>query len=75
MNLQAEKLELMQLILESESAGLIKAAKNLFRHAKTDAQLWNSLPKEHRNEILEGLSEVESGQILDYNEFMQSHRK
>jgi hypothetical protein len=49
MNLQTEKLELMRLILETESEGIVKAAKNLFKSAKAEAELWESLPQEHRN--------------------------
>lgn len=75
MNLQTEKLELMRLILETESEGIVKAAKNLFKSAKAEAELWESLPQEHRNEILDGIREIEAAQMVDYQAFMQQHRK
>jgi hypothetical protein len=75
MNLQTEKLELMRLILETESEGIVKAAKNLFKSAKAEAELWESLPQEHRNDILEGIREIEAGQVVDYQTFMLQHPK
>jgi len=74
MNLQAEKLELLRLILETESATMVKAVKNLLSGTQPDKAVWESLPSTHRAEILEGLHEVEQGLVVDYETFMQAHR-
>lgn len=74
MNLQAEKFELMRLILETESETLVKAMKEMLVGSQLDDAVWRSLPQSHREEILEGLQEVEQGMVVDYESFMQSHR-
>jgi len=74
MNLQAEKLELMRLILETESESVVKAIKEMLVGTQTDDAVWRSLPKAHREEILEGLKEVEQGMVVDYQQFMKAHR-
>jgi hypothetical protein len=74
MNLQAEKLELMRLILETESESVVKAMKEMLVGTQADDAVWRSLPETHREEILEGLKEVEQGMVVDYQQFMKAHR-
>ncbi len=74
MNLQAEKLELMRLILETESESVVKAMKEMLVGTQADDAVWRSLPETHREEILEGLKEVEQGMVVDYQQFMMAHR-
>jgi hypothetical protein len=74
MNLQAEKLELMRLILETEIESVVKAIKEMLVGTQTDDAVWRSLPETHREEILEGLKEVEQGMVVDYQKFMMAHR-
>jgi hypothetical protein len=74
MNLQAEKLELMRLILETESESVVKAMKEMLVGTQADDAVWRSLPETHREEILEGLREVEQGMVVDYQQFMKAHR-
>jgi hypothetical protein len=74
MNLQAEKLELMRLILETESETVVKAMKEMLIGTRSDNAVWRSLPRSHREEILEGLREVEQGLVVDYEQFMKAHR-
>lgn len=74
MNLQTEKLELMRLILETESESVVKAMKEMLIGTQADDAVWKSLPKAHREEILEGLREVEQGLVVDYEQFMKAHR-
>ena len=73
MNLQAEKLEIMKLILETENPGILKSIKDLlWKEEKSD--FWETLPQNQKNEILEGIRDIENGDIVDYQEFMEKFR-
>ncbi len=73
MNLQAEKLEIMKLILETENPGLLKSIKDLlWKEEKAD--FWETLPQSQKNEILEGIRDIENGDVVDYQEFMKKYR-
>ena len=73
MNIQAEKLEIMKMILETDNSSILGLIKKIF---KKDTQLdfWNTLPHEQKDEILKGIEEIENGEIVDYEEFMTKHR-
>jgi hypothetical protein len=74
MNMQAEKLQLMKLILETENPKILKSIKNLFfQEDKVD--FWNSLTDEQKEEIDLGISEIENGESLDYETVVRKHRK
>jgi hypothetical protein len=73
MNIQAEKLELMKLILETENPSILESIKNIFRkEAKKD--FWDALPQYQKDDILKGIQEIENGDIVDYDDFMNKYR-
>jgi len=73
MNLQAEKLEIMKLILETENPGILKSIKDLlWKEEKAD--FWETLPQSQKHEILEGIRDIENGDVVDYQEFMKKYR-
>lgn len=74
MNLQAEKLELMRMILETENPSLLESIKKLFKK-EFKKDFWVKLPENQREEILGGIADVEQGDVVDYEELMKSHRK
>lgn len=73
MNIQAEKLEIMKLILETDNPGILESIKGLFNQNKT-MDFWETLPQDQKDEIMQGINEIENGEILDYEEFMNKHR-
>jgi len=73
MNIQAEKLEIMKLILETENPSILESIKGLFKRSKT-SDFWQSLPQEQKDDILQGINEIENGEVLDYQDFMRKHR-
>jgi hypothetical protein len=73
MNIQAEKIEIMKLILETENPGILESIRNIFNKSQT-ADFWETLPKEQQDDILQGVKEVENGEVVDYDEFMRKHR-
>ena len=72
MNIQAEKLELVRLILDTNNPSILKSIKVFFTKRKA-FDFWDTLSIEQKNDIQEGLEEVERGEIVDYNEFMQEY--
>lgn len=73
MNIQAEKLEIMKMILETDNPSILESIKSLFNKGLT-GDFWKNLQQEQKDEIFEGISEIESGEIVDYDEFMKMHR-
>ncbi|MEX0981403.1 MAG: hypothetical protein WD577_01900 [Bacteroidales bacterium] len=74
MNIQSEKIEIAKLILETNNPAILRSIKNIFKkEGKTD--FWETLSSSQREEIENGISELENGEVLDYEDFMKNHRK
>jgi hypothetical protein len=73
MNIQAEKLEIMKMILETNSPRILDSIKKLFMKSAT-FDFWDNLPQEQKDDIFQGINEIESGQIEDYDDFIKKHR-
>jgi len=74
MNIQTEKLEIMRMILETNNPSILESIKKLFsKESSTD--FWNTLPQDQKNEILEGLEQIEQGETVNYDELMKKHKR
>jgi len=73
MNIQSEKLEIMRMILETNNPDILESVKKLFSKEST-ADFWNTLPQNQKDEILEGLEQIEKGETVNYDELMKKHR-
>ena len=73
MNIQAEKLELMKLILETENPSILELAKNIFKK-EFKKDFWETLPQYQKDDILQGIQEIENGDVIDYEDFMKRYR-
>ena len=74
MNIQAEKLEVMKLILETDNPGILESIKKLFRK-ETSVDFWETISSEQKEDILQGINEIERGEVVDYESIMKKHRK
>lgn len=74
MNIQAEKLELMKLLLNTENPKVIQAIKRVFQKEKV-ADFWDELTPEQQQEINEATTEINCGETTDYESFMAKHRR
>ena len=73
MNLQAEKLEIMKMILETKNPSILKSIKGLlWKDEKSD--FWKTLSQSQKDDIQEGLNDIESGDVVNYDEFIEKHR-
>ena len=69
MNIEAEKIELLKLILETESEAVIQEIKGVFKRQETD--FWNELPDSVKESINRGLADVEANRVYDHESTMQ----
>ncbi len=73
MNIQAEKLELVRMILDTDNPGILSSIKRIFSDSR-NSDFWDSLSQSQRDEILKGIEEIENGDTVDYAEFINKHR-
>ena len=73
MDIQAEKIQLVKLLLETENPKIIEAIKKIFKSDKA-IDFWDKLSPEQKNEIEKASIEIENGEVTDYEVFMQKHR-
>jgi hypothetical protein len=73
MNIHAEKLELMRLILETNNPGMISSIKKILKK-ETKGDFWDTLTQSQKDEILQGIEEIDRGEVIDYESLMKRHR-
>ncbi|MDP3645260.1 MAG: hypothetical protein Q8S54_19000 [Bacteroidota bacterium] len=72
MNIQAEKIEIMKMVLETENPGILDSIKKLLKkESKTD--FWETLQHDKKEEILLGIEEIENNETIDFDEFIKKH--
>lgn len=73
MNIQAEKLELVRMILDTDNPSILSSIRRIFTRSK-EVDFWDSLPQSQKEEILKGIEEVENGETVDYEDFIKKYR-
>ncbi|KAA3650980.1 MAG: hypothetical protein DWP98_03505 [Bacteroidetes bacterium] len=73
MNIQAEKIELVKMLLDTENPRIIESIKNIFKREKT-ADFWDDLTMQQKQEIEKASIEIENQEVTDYETFIQKHR-
>jgi predicted transcriptional regulator len=71
MDIQFEKSELMKKLAETNDISIIEAIKNIFKSEKKD--FWDELTQEQKEEIEEGERQIERGEFVDFEEFIQKY--
>jgi hypothetical protein len=66
MNIQAEKLNVLQQIINSDDVNLIKDIKSLFN--KRDMDWFDGLSKSQQNDVSEGINQLDSGNFFSHEE-------
>ena len=51
----------------------LKTIKNIFRDS-TKTDFWETVSQEQKDDILQGIEEIENGKVIDYEDFMKKHR-
>ncbi|MDO6804258.1 hypothetical protein Q4595_17560, partial [Wenyingzhuangia sp. 1_MG-2023] len=73
MDIQAEKLELMKLLLNTNNPSILESIKNILKKDKT-SDFWEELSSEQQREINNADIEISQGKTTNYETFMASHR-
>ena len=73
MNIQAEKLEILRMILETDNPKILDSIKRIFKK-QAEKDFWDTIPKSQKEDILLGIKEIENGETFDYDDFMSKHR-
>ncbi len=73
MNIQAEKLELMKLLLNTENPTILQSIRQIFRKEKT-TDFWDELSTEQQLEIKQGSLDIKQGKFSDFDTFISKHR-
>jgi hypothetical protein len=68
MNLQAKKLELVQLILNTEKPSILKKVEDVF---KKKADWWDEISEDERRSIEQGLAEADRGELIPHEQVMK----
>jgi hypothetical protein len=73
MDIQAVKLELVRMILDTDNPGILTSIKRIF-NSSTKVDFWDNLSQSEQEDILKGIEEIENGETLNYEEFIKKHR-
>ena len=73
MNIQAEKIELMKLILETDNPSILSSIKKILKK-ESKKDFWDTLPQSQKDEILKSIEEIENGEIVNYEDFIKKHK-
>jgi len=71
MDIQFEKSELMKKLEATSDIAIIEAIKNIFKSEKKD--FWDELTQEQKDIIEEGERQIERGEFVDFEEFIQKY--
>jgi hypothetical protein len=74
MNIQAEKIELVKMLLETDNPKIIESIKKIFKKQKS-VDFWDDLSVNQQKEIENAIKEIENGEVTDYNSFIKKHSK
>lgn len=73
MDIQAEKIELMKLLLNTNNPSVLESIKNILKKEK-NSDFWNELSSDQQREINNADIEISQGKTSNYETFMASHR-
>lgn len=73
MNLQTKKLELVQLILNTEKPSVLAKVEAVFKKEK-GADWWDEISEAEKEAIEKGIAEADSGQLIPHAEVMKEAR-
>lgn len=71
MNLQAKKLELVQLILNTEKPSILKKVEDVL---KKKCDWWDEISDDERKSIEQGLAEADRGELIPHEQVMKELR-
>ena len=74
MNLQARKLELVQLILNTDRPNLLEKVSQILKQEKED-EWWDELPLSVQESVKKGIEQAKRGETRPHSEVMKKYQK
>ena len=72
MDIQAEKLEIIGMILETDNSEILKSIKKLL-NLESKADFWETLPPDQQDEFLAESEEFGNSETGDFDEFIKKY--
>jgi predicted transcriptional regulator len=73
MNLQEKKLELVQLILNTEKPAILEKVEAVLKKEK-DVDWWDELSEDERKAIEQGIKEADNGELKSHAEVLKERK-
>lgn len=68
MNIETTKLELMQLLLQTQKESVLKKIRSIFEE---ELDWWEEMSEEEKQQIETGIKQLDKGENLEHNKVMQ----
>jgi predicted transcriptional regulator len=75
MNIQAEKLEIMRLIMDTDDKSIIDQLKAFFQTRPTSKVWFDDLPDAVKESVERGLAQSERGEVIPHSEVKRKYEK
>lgn len=75
MDIQAEKIELVKKLLDTNDVGIIKAIKSIFISSQHSLDEWADLPDEVILDIKEALQQINLGEGISHVKAKETYKK
>ena len=73
MNAQVDKLELVQLLLQTKKESVLKKVESILRGDKSD--WWNEIGEDEKAEIQIGIKQADQGEFVSFEELKKHPKK
>ena len=73
MNIQAEKLELIRMVLNTKKPSVLARIRKVFEKEES-ADFWIALSEEKKEDIRQGIEELDNGEKYPYDGIVSKHR-
>jgi len=74
MDIQSIKLDLVQKILNTENLLLLSKINNILQK-EVEKDWWDQLPREVQDSILEGIKDIEEGNVFTHDQVIQEAKQ
>lgn len=68
MNIETTKLELMQLLLQTQKEGVLKKIRSIFEE---ELDWWEEMSEEEKQQIETGIKQLDKGENVEHHKVMQ----
>ena len=73
MNIQAEKLELIRMLLNTKKPSVLSGIRKIFEKEES-SDFWTTLSEEEKEDIRQGIEELDEGEKYPYDKIMAKHK-